>query len=168
MSLGTSCILQIHGDTINFASFGWTNQSSGYSIERDARGSVTSLTVALQVLPVSHNLWFHHSNRLTLWFYQEAISEYQGTVITVSHDRYFIKQIVNRVVEVKDGDLQDYAGDYNVSTASLLKYLVAVHKSKVSSNWHCIMFGIGKFVVLFREEPWSQREGARAGGRAWG
>ncbi|RWV97166.1 hypothetical protein GW17_00040064 [Ensete ventricosum] len=44
---------------------------------------------------------------------QEAISEYRGTVITVSHDRYFIRQIVNRVVEMKDGSLQDYAGDYN-------------------------------------------------------
>ncbi|KAI3978445.1 hypothetical protein MKX01_015620 [Papaver californicum] len=44
---------------------------------------------------------------------EEAISEYKGTVITVSHDRYFIKQIVNRVVEVKDRNLQDYAGDYN-------------------------------------------------------
>ncbi|KAH9718284.1 ABC transporter F family member 5 [Citrus sinensis] len=44
---------------------------------------------------------------------EEAISEYKGTVITVSHDRYFVKQIVNRVVEVKDSNLQDYAGDYN-------------------------------------------------------
>ncbi|KAF5179968.1 Abc transporter f family member [Thalictrum thalictroides] len=44
---------------------------------------------------------------------EDAISEYEGTVITVSHDRYFIKQIVNRVVEVKDCNLQDYAGDYN-------------------------------------------------------
>ncbi|KAM0936834.1 putative ABC transporter, AAA+ ATPase domain, P-loop containing nucleoside triphosphate hydrolase [Dioscorea sansibarensis] len=44
---------------------------------------------------------------------EEAISEYQGTVITVSHDRYFVRQIVNRVVEVKDKDLRDYAGDYN-------------------------------------------------------
>lgn len=44
---------------------------------------------------------------------EEAITEYKGTVVTVSHDRYFIKQIVNRVIEVKDGNLQDYAGDYN-------------------------------------------------------
>ncbi|KAM0976279.1 hypothetical protein FF1_019268 [Malus domestica] len=44
---------------------------------------------------------------------EEAITEYKGTVITVSHDRYFIKQIVNRVVEVKDCKLQNYAGDYN-------------------------------------------------------
>ncbi|KAL0292868.1 UNVERIFIED_CONTAM: ABC transporter F family member 5 [Sesamum radiatum] len=43
---------------------------------------------------------------------EEAINEYEGTVITVSHDRYFIRQIVNRVLEVKDGILQDM-GDYN-------------------------------------------------------
>ncbi|KAM7261996.1 hypothetical protein ACFE04_021073 [Oxalis oulophora] len=44
---------------------------------------------------------------------EEAINEYTGTIIAVSHDRYFIKQIVNRVIEVKDCTLQDYAGDYN-------------------------------------------------------
>jgi ATPase subunit of ABC transporter with duplicated ATPase domains len=33
-------------------------------------------------------------------------------VITVYHDRYFIKQIVNRVIKVKDQAIQDYQGDY--------------------------------------------------------
>lgn len=55
----------------------------------------------------------------TFRYNQEAIREYSGTVITVSHDRYFIRQIVNRVVEVKDGHLQDYAGDYNVWLSSM-------------------------------------------------
>ncbi|KAI5066147.1 hypothetical protein GOP47_0018771 [Adiantum capillus-veneris] len=44
---------------------------------------------------------------------EEAIREYKGTVVAVSHDRYFLKQIVNRVVEVKDKKLQNYDGDYN-------------------------------------------------------
>lgn len=46
---------------------------------------------------------------------QEALREYSGTVIAVSHDRYFLRQIVNRVVEVKGQKLNDYVGDYNVS-----------------------------------------------------
>eukprot|EP00850_Spirogloea_muscicola_P018360 SM000167S02973 [mRNA] locus=s167:227169:231725:+ [translate_table: standard] len=44
---------------------------------------------------------------------EEALRDFKGTVIAVSHDRYFIKQIVNRVVEVKDRHLQDYVGDYD-------------------------------------------------------
>lgn len=40
--------------------------------------------------------------------------EYKGTVIAVSHDRYFLRQIVNRVVEVAGMKLRDYSGDYNV------------------------------------------------------
>ncbi|MCO5552435.1 hypothetical protein L7F22_005946 [Adiantum nelumboides] len=44
---------------------------------------------------------------------EEAIREYRGTVVAVSHDRYFLKQIVNRVVEVKNKKLQNYDGDYN-------------------------------------------------------
>ncbi|CAI5466383.1 unnamed protein product, partial [Closterium sp. Yama58-4] len=44
---------------------------------------------------------------------EEALREFSGTVLAVSHDRYFLRQIVNRVVEVKDKKLQDYSGDYN-------------------------------------------------------
>ena len=51
-----------------------------------------------------------------IWLSQEALREYTGTVVAVSHDRYFLRQIVNRVVEVSDRRLQDYVGDYNVSS----------------------------------------------------
>lgn len=45
---------------------------------------------------------------------EQALRSYNGTVIAVSHDRYFLRQIVTRVVEVKDRQLQDYLGEYQV------------------------------------------------------
>jgi ATP-binding cassette, subfamily F, member 3 len=43
---------------------------------------------------------------------EEALKEYDGTVAIVSHDRYFISQVANKIVEIRDGDLRVYAGDY--------------------------------------------------------
>ena len=37
-----------------------------------------------------------------------------GSVIAVSHDRYFLKRIATRIVEVEGGKLLDYKGDYEV------------------------------------------------------
>ncbi len=43
---------------------------------------------------------------------EEAISQYEGTVVVVSHDRYFISKIANKIVEIRDGDLVMYPGNY--------------------------------------------------------
>jgi ATP-binding cassette subfamily F protein 3 len=43
---------------------------------------------------------------------EEALKEYDGTVAIVSHDRYFISQVANKIVEIRDGELRVYAGDY--------------------------------------------------------
>jgi ATP-binding cassette, subfamily F, member 3 len=43
---------------------------------------------------------------------EEAISNYDGTVIIVSHDRYFISRVANRIVEIRDGELINYPGNY--------------------------------------------------------
>ena len=37
-----------------------------------------------------------------------------GSVIAVSHDRYFLRRIATRIVTVQDGKLVDYQGDYEV------------------------------------------------------
>jgi ATP-binding cassette subfamily F protein 3 len=48
-------------------------------------------------------------SRLTL---EEALRQYEGAVVIVSHDRYFLDAIATRVVEVKDGQLISFPGGY--------------------------------------------------------
>jgi ATP-binding cassette subfamily F protein 3 len=44
---------------------------------------------------------------------EEALQHYDGTVLIVSHDRYFISQVATKIVEIRDGQLLVYAGDYH-------------------------------------------------------
>jgi ATP-binding cassette, subfamily F, member 3 len=41
-----------------------------------------------------------------------AIRNYDGTIIIVSHDRYFISQTANKIIEIRDGSLRQYRGDF--------------------------------------------------------
>jgi len=42
----------------------------------------------------------------------EAIESFSGTVIFVSHDRYFLEKLATKVLEVKDGSVEVYPGSY--------------------------------------------------------
>jgi ATP-binding cassette subfamily F protein 3 len=42
----------------------------------------------------------------------EALRQYSGTLIFISHDVYFIRQLGTKVVHVNSGELTHYAGDY--------------------------------------------------------
>jgi ATP-binding cassette subfamily F protein 3 len=42
----------------------------------------------------------------------EALLEYKGTVIFTSHDRHFMKRVATCIVEVRDGHVTNYRGDY--------------------------------------------------------
>jgi len=44
---------------------------------------------------------------------EEAIQNYDGTMLIVSHDRYFISKVANKIVEIRDGELRLYRGDYH-------------------------------------------------------
>jgi ATPase subunit of ABC transporter with duplicated ATPase domains len=43
---------------------------------------------------------------------EEFLKDFEGTLLFVSHDRYFINNIANRVVELSDGALNSYNGNY--------------------------------------------------------
>ena len=42
----------------------------------------------------------------------EALKKYDGTVLFVSHDKYFIENLADRVLELGDGKATSYVGDY--------------------------------------------------------
>jgi ATP-binding cassette subfamily F protein 3 len=44
---------------------------------------------------------------------ESALEGYDGTVVAVSHDRYFLDRIADRIVEVRDGDVRAYEGGFS-------------------------------------------------------
>ena len=43
----------------------------------------------------------------------EALQSFEGTVLLVSHDRHFLRSLVNRVFEIDHGEMRIYEGDYD-------------------------------------------------------
>ena len=44
---------------------------------------------------------------------EDALNDYEGTLLTVSHDRYFINRVANRVLEMTPRGAKDYLGNYD-------------------------------------------------------
>ncbi len=54
----------------------------------------------------------HLDLRATEWL-EEYLERFKGTVLAVSHDRYFLDKVVRRVVEIQEGKAEFYAGNYS-------------------------------------------------------
>lgn len=44
---------------------------------------------------------------------EQALEQFAGTVVVVSHDRYFLDRVVDRIFEVRDGEVRVYEGGYS-------------------------------------------------------
>lgn len=55
----------------------------------------------------------NHLDMKTKDIFQNALLRYAGAVAIVSHDRYFLDHLVNRVFELKDGAITEYSGNYS-------------------------------------------------------
>lgn len=55
---------------------------------------------------------------------EEALSEYQGTLFFISHDRYFINKLAQRVINIENEKFQQYLGNYDYFKEQKTKKLV--------------------------------------------
>ena len=55
---------------------------------------------------------------------EEALSEYQGTLFFVSHDRYFINKLAEKVINIEDETFHQYLGNYDYFKEQKTKKLV--------------------------------------------
>ena len=44
---------------------------------------------------------------------EDALSEFEGTVLVISHDRYFLDRVAGKIFELKDGDINEFIGNYS-------------------------------------------------------
>ena len=44
---------------------------------------------------------------------EEALKEYEGTLFFISHDRYFINQLAERIENIEDQHFVNYLGNYD-------------------------------------------------------
>lgn len=54
----------------------------------------------------------HLDLHATEWL-EEYIRSFRGTVVVISHDRYFLDRVVTRIIEIQDGKAEFYSGNYS-------------------------------------------------------
>ncbi len=64
----------------------------------------------------------------------DSLEYYDGTLLIVSHDRYFLDSLVNKVVEIKNGSLQLYLGTYAEYLEKAEKTLEAERKEEAAAR----------------------------------
>ncbi len=55
----------------------------------------------------------NHLDITTKEILEQALSEFEGTIICVSHDRYFVNRISTRIIELHEGYFDNYIGNYD-------------------------------------------------------
>jgi ATP-binding cassette subfamily F protein 3 len=96
--------------------FGISNDSVFKNVGQLSGGEKARLALALMlVTPCNLLVLDEPTNHLDIpakEMLEDAVRAYEGAALVVSHDRYFISRVANRIVELRDGELVLYRGDY--------------------------------------------------------
>ncbi len=55
----------------------------------------------------------NHLDALSVEWLQSYLNRFRGTLLLITHDRYFLDQVTNRIIEIDRGDVYTYAGNYS-------------------------------------------------------
>ena len=96
--------------------FGLSNDSVFKNVGQLSGGEKARLALALMlVTPCNLLVLDEPTNHLDIpakEMLEDAVRASEGAALVVSHDRYFISRVANRIVELRDGELVVYRGDY--------------------------------------------------------
>ena len=127
-------------------SFCFSNDTVFKEVGKLSGGEKARLALALMLLtPCNLLVLDEPTNHLDIpakQMLEDALMAYEGAALLVSHDRYFISRVANRIVELRDGELVMYRGDYNYylekkeeeRTAAKEKELAAEREAKRKAN----------------------------------
>jgi ATP-binding cassette, subfamily F, member 3 len=65
---------------------------------------------------------------------EAALQNYDGTAIIVSHDRFFLSQVANKIVEVRDGEFRVYRGDYHYYLDKVAEEKAALKAARLADD----------------------------------
>ena len=55
----------------------------------------------------------NHLDALSVEWLQSYLNRYRGALLLITHDRYFLDKVTNRIIEIDRGDLYNYSGNYS-------------------------------------------------------
>jgi ATP-binding cassette subfamily F protein 3 len=64
---------------------------------------------------------------------EEALDNYDGTLLFVSHDRYFINELANKIISVRDGHAKIYNGNYSYYLDEKAKQAAAAQEAEAQT-----------------------------------
>jgi ATP-binding cassette subfamily F protein uup len=88
----------------------------------------------------------NHLDALSVEWLQDYLSRYRGAILLITHDRYFLDKVTNRIIEIDRGDIYTYDGNYSYY---LEKKALAEESAVSSQKKHA--------GVLRRELEWLKR-----------
>lgn len=99
------------------ARFGFTGDDSLKIVSTLSGGEKTKLSLAkLLYYPVNFIIFDEPTNHLDIVSretLEDALIEYDGSLLIVSHDRYFLNRVVNKIYHIKNSHLNIYNGNYS-------------------------------------------------------